>query len=109
MFEPPFGREEAQSQALMPSAYRFFARHLDDIDSIAKGHWIIKFRRPNFAHVQRNSEDDNLSQIGRQRSIRRATWETTRCRWDEMTNGIRAWHFLQEERNDGYFNLSFHP
>jgi hypothetical protein len=53
--------EEGPSPAMMPSAYRLFARDLDDIDSIAKGHCIIEFRRPNFARVQRNSEDDNLA------------------------------------------------
>jgi hypothetical protein len=30
---------------------------LNDIDSIAKGHWIIEFRRPIFDRVQRNPED----------------------------------------------------
>jgi len=57
--------EEGPSPAMMPSAYRLFARDLDDIDSIAKGHWIIEFRRPNVARVQRNSKDDNLAHSAR--------------------------------------------
>jgi hypothetical protein len=36
-----------------------FARRVDGIDSITKGHWPIEFRRNIFVRVQRNSEDDD--------------------------------------------------
>jgi hypothetical protein len=35
------------------------------VDSIAEGHWTIDFRRSIFAHLQRNSENDDIPHIGR--------------------------------------------
>jgi NADPH:quinone reductase-like Zn-dependent oxidoreductase len=42
-----------------------FARRVGGIDSIAEGDWTIDFRRSIFAHLQRNSENDDIPDIGR--------------------------------------------
>jgi hypothetical protein len=60
-----FFQAKGNERPIVCTAPLIFARRVGGIDSIAEGHWTIEFRGSIFARLQRNSEDDDIPQIGR--------------------------------------------